>query len=298
MIERDPILAAGAVVMRRRKGVGQVLLVHRPRYDDWAFPKGKLDPGESARTAAVREVLEETGARIRLGPKLTDQTYIVGNGTPRTKLVHYWTARVRGDYKPSQFETNEEIDEVDWFDLDFAAEWLTYDRDRDVLAEALPWQRRSHPLIVLRHAQATSRKQWSGDETERPLTTLGKQQAQALVPELAAYGVKRLVSSSSRRCWTTLAPYGSAYAREIEVTDHLTESHATYPARVAEEIEWLLGLEQAAVICTHRPVLPAVFDAIGIDEPPLEPAAAVVVHHRNGRVIAVERLQRRAVPRH
>ena len=206
--------------------------------------------------------------------------------------MHYWTARVRGDYEPSQFETNEEIDEVDWFDLDFAAQWLTYDRDRDVLAEALPWQRRSHPLIVLRHAQATSRKQWSGDETERPLTALGKQQAQALVPELAAYGVKRLVSSSSRRCWTTLAPYGSAYAREIEVTDHLTESHATDPARVAEEIEWLLGLEQSAVICTHRPVLPAVFDAIGIDEPPLEPAAAVVVHHRHGRVIAVERLQR------
>ena len=61
MIEQDPVVAAGAVVMRRRKGVGQVLLVHRPKYDDWAFPKGKLDPGETARTAAVREVLEETG---------------------------------------------------------------------------------------------------------------------------------------------------------------------------------------------------------------------------------------------
>ena len=121
MIERDPVLAAGAVVMRRRKGVGQVLLVHRPKYDDWAFPKGKLDPGESARTAAVREVLEETGARIRLGPELTDQTYVVGNGTPRTKLVHYWTARVRGDYEPSDYVANEEIDEVDWFDLDVAA---------------------------------------------------------------------------------------------------------------------------------------------------------------------------------
>jgi 8-oxo-dGTP pyrophosphatase MutT (NUDIX family)/phosphohistidine phosphatase SixA len=296
MIELDPVVAAGAVVMRRRKGVGQVLLVHRPKYDDWAFPKGKLDPGEGARTAAVREVLEETGARIRLGPVLSDQTYAIGNGTPRTKLVHYWTARVRGDYRPADYAVNEEIDAVDWFDLDAARKRLSYDRDRDVLREALAFQRRSHPLVVLRHAQATPRKQWSGDETERPLTPLGKQQAQALVPHLAAYGVKRLVSSSARRCWTTLAPYGSAYDREIEVTDHLSEAGA-HPDRISDEVEWLLGLETAAVLCSHRPVLPAIFDAIGIDEPPLEPAAAVVVHHRHGRVVAVERLQRYRPPK-
>jgi 8-oxo-dGTP diphosphatase len=290
MIERDPIVAAGAVVMRRRKGVGQVLLVHRPKYDDWSFPKGKLDPGEDPRSAAVREVLEETGARVRLGPSLTAQSYVVGNGTPRTKLVHYWTARVRGDFKASRYIPNEEIDEVDWFDLDAAEDWLSYDRDRAVLAEALPFQRKSHPLLVLRHADAVNRKVWSGDESERPLSPKGKAQAAALVPELAAYGVKRLVSSSARRCWTTLAPYGVAVDREIEVTDHLSEALATRE-RVMEEVEWLLGLEAAAAMCSHRPVLPWVFDAIGIDEPPLDPAVAVAVHHRHGRIVAVERIR-------
>ena len=290
MIERDPIVAAGAVVMRRRKGVGQVLLVHRPKYDDWSFPKGKLDPGEDPRSAAVREVLEETGARVRLGPSLTAQSYVVGNGTPRTKLVHYWTARVRGDFKASHYIPNEEIDEVDWFDLDAAEDWLSYDRDRAVLAEAIPFQRRSHPLLVLRHADAVNRKAWSGDESERPLSPKGKAQAAALVPELAAYGVKRLVSSSARRCWTTLAPYGVAVDREIEVTDHLSEAQATRE-RVMDEVEWLLGLETAAAMCSHRPVLPWVFDAIGIDEPPLDPAVAVAIHHRHGRIVAVERIR-------
>lgn len=290
MIERDPIVAAGAVVMRRRKGVAQVLLVHRPKYDDWAYPKGKLDPGEGPRSAAVREVLEETGARVRLGPSLTAQSYVVGNGTPRTKLVHYWTARVRGDYRASQYTPNEEIDEVDWFDLDAAEDWLTYDRDKQLLTEALPFQRKSHPLVVLRHAQAVNRKAWSGDETERPLSPQGKKQATALVPELAAYGVKRLVSSSARRCWTTLAPYGAAVGREIEVTDHLSQASSTRE-RVMDEVEWLLGLETAAVLCSHRPVLPWVFDAVGIDEPPLDPAVAVTVHHRHGRILAVERVR-------
>ena len=230
MIERDPIVAAGAVVMRRRKGVGQVLLVHRPKYDDWSFPKGKLDPGEDPRSAAVREVLEETGARVRLGPSLTAQSYVVGNGTPRTKLVHYWTARVRGDFKASHYES------------------------------------------------------------ERPLSPQRDAQAAAWVPELAAYGVTRLVSSSARRCWTTLAPYGVAVDREIEVTDHLSEAQATRE-RVMDEVEWLLGLETAAAMCSHRPVLPWVFDAIGIDEPPLDPAVAVAIHHRHGRIVAVERIR-------
>ena len=91
MPARD-VRAAGAVVTR--KG-GDVLLVHRPRYDDWSFPKGKLDPGEHAVTAAVREVAEETGLDVRLGPPLPGQRYRLANG--RTKAVSYWTARVVGD---------------------------------------------------------------------------------------------------------------------------------------------------------------------------------------------------------
>src|SRR5688572_27778354 len=97
MPEPDLVVAAGAVTVRRRRGTTEVLVVHRPRYDDWSWPKGKLDPGESPREAAVREVEEETGLQVRLGPSLSPQVYAVGNGSVRPKVVHYWTARSAGD---------------------------------------------------------------------------------------------------------------------------------------------------------------------------------------------------------
>ncbi len=116
-MDEPEILAAGAVVSRKGP---QVLLIHRPKYDDWSFPKGKLDPGEHAVTAAVREVAEETGVDVRLGPPLSDQRYLVGNGTVRPKRVHYWAGRVVGDDDVSTYRPNDEIDDVGWFDLDKA----------------------------------------------------------------------------------------------------------------------------------------------------------------------------------
>src|SRR5437868_5505689 len=110
----DEVRAAGAVVLRNN----QVLLVHRPAYDDWSFPKGKLDPGESAPVAAVREVAEETGVRIRLGVPLRTQSYPNGGG--RTKVVDYWVGRVVGDHDVSGYLVNDEIDEVCWVGVDKA----------------------------------------------------------------------------------------------------------------------------------------------------------------------------------
>jgi 8-oxo-dGTP pyrophosphatase MutT (NUDIX family) len=120
----DRVDAAGGVVERD----GRVLLVHRPRYDDWTFPKGKLDPGESFEDAAVREVQEETGIRAGLGRELPSSRYEV-NGRP--KLVRYWLMTAKAE---SDFEPNEETDELRWVTPDEARELLTYDRDRNVLA--------------------------------------------------------------------------------------------------------------------------------------------------------------------
>ena len=231
MTEPALVVAAGAVVLRRTKhrdgGKGgnrtEVLLVHRPKYDDWSFPKGKLDPREPARTAAVREVLEETGVHVRLGPPLTDQAYLYGPEHDRTKPVHYWVGRARGDDDVSAYAPNDEIDDVRWVDADEAERLLSYPRDRATLVEAMPFARRTYPFVVLRHAQARDRKAWKGDDRERTLTRFGERQADRLPPVLEAYGVERLVSSSSRRCWTTLGPYGVAADREIEVTDELSE---------------------------------------------------------------------------
>ena len=120
----DRVDAAGGVVERD----GRVLLVHRPRYDDWTFPKGKLDPGESFEDAALREVEEETGVRCTLGRELPPTSYEV-NGRP--KLVRYWLMSPDAEL---DFAPNDETDDIRWVTPDDARALLTYDRDRDVLA--------------------------------------------------------------------------------------------------------------------------------------------------------------------
>jgi 8-oxo-dGTP pyrophosphatase MutT (NUDIX family)/phosphohistidine phosphatase SixA len=278
------IVSAGAVVTR--KG-GEVLLVHRPKYDDWSFPKGKLDPGEHATAAAVREVAEETGLTIRLGPPLGSQRYLVRNGQQRTKHVHYWAGYVRGDDDVSGYLVNAEIDDVRWVALDAAREQLSYDYDRDTLAACERLRRRSQPLLILRHARTLARRSWRDDDRERPLSDAGRLQAVELVPVLAAYGVERLVSSSSRRCWSTVAPYADATGIDLEDTDRLSEENAT-PEAVSTLVRRLLDGREPSVLCTHRPVLPWVFEALGLDPEPLEKGAIHVVHHRHGEVVATE----------
>ena len=284
MTEPDLIVAAGAVVVRKGP---EVLLVHRPKYDDWSFPKGKLDPGEHVTTAAVREVAEETGLDVRLGPRLSTQAYQVRNGWIRPKLVHYWVARVVHDDDVSAYRPNAEIDAVTWVPLDKAAETLTYERDRETLAEAAAIRKKSHPLVVLRHGRAEPRKQWTGDDRKRPLADEGELQAETVVPVLSAYGVERVLSSSSKRCWTTVSPYADVADLEVEVTDELSEEDAT-PEAVERIVHELLERREPVVLCTHRPVLPHVYEALGVRDPKLDPGSMLVVHHRRGQVVGLE----------
>ncbi len=286
MPQRPDVQAAGAVVTR--KG-GDVLLVHRPRYDDWSFPKGKLDRGEHVAVAAVREVGEETGLRIRLGPRLPSQRYPVARG--RTKQVHYWMGRVVGSDDISGYLPNREIDEVRWVSRKKARKLLTYDFDRETLAAAEA-HKNTRAVIVLRHAKARSRKAWKRDDRERPLLKLGQVQAMRLVPLLAAYDVSVVTTSSSVRCVETVTPYAATSGWPVATHDGLSEEDAT-DASVLEVVDDLLHHRESSVLCSHRPVLPAVWDAlrldrVGVDDPKLEPAQLLVAHHRRGRVVAVE----------
>ena len=120
--------AAGGVVVRDAGEGREVLIVHRPRYDDWTLPKGKLDRGESFEEAAVREVEEETGFACALGPELASSRY--RDNRDRAKLVRYWLMEPRS----GAFEPNDEVDAVRWLPVAEAGAALTYERDREVLA--------------------------------------------------------------------------------------------------------------------------------------------------------------------
>jgi 8-oxo-dGTP diphosphatase len=235
----------------------------------------------------VREVAEESGLDVRLGPPLGVQQYQVCNGGLKLKTVHWWAGRPVGGDDVGSYAANDEIDAVEWVPLDKAAARLTYDRDRDTLAQLEQVRKKSAPLVVLRHAKAVSRRSWDGKEPERPLTDEGAVQAERLVPVLCAYGVEHVLSSSSRRCWSTLAPFADVTGVDLEVTRGLTEERSS-PRKVESRVHRLLDKAEPAVLCTHRPVLGYVFQALGVRPVKLEAAEMLVVHHRKGRVVAVE----------
>jgi 8-oxo-(d)GTP phosphatase len=280
------VRAAGVVTFRPGR---EVLLVHRPKYDDWSFPKGKLERWEHSTAAAVREVAEETGVHVRLGPPVSSQRYQVGR---RMKSVDYWTGRAVGDDDVSRYRSNHEIDQVAWVRIDKAEVTLSYDYDRVTLAEALKVRRRTQPIVVLRHARARSRNTWKADDQLRPLLKTGAHDSERLVPLLAAYNITRVISSPSLRCMQTVAPYAEMTGWEVETRRRLAEGQATVKG-IQKLVDEIFDDDQGVVVCSHRPVLPQVYDALGLrngrrgDE--LAPGEMLVLHVRRSKIIAVER---------
>jgi 8-oxo-dGTP diphosphatase len=125
------VRAAGGLVVRERDGFEEVAVVHRPRYDDWSLPKGKLHPEEGWSEAALREVEEETGLRCELGPELPSSSYRDRKGRP--KRVRWWRMRPLGGV----FTPNNEVDELRWLAPDAALETLAYEQDRELVRAAL-----------------------------------------------------------------------------------------------------------------------------------------------------------------
>jgi len=286
-LREHTIAAAGCVIVRMRQGEPEVLLVHRPRYDDWSLPKGKLNPGEYPAACAVRETREETGIQVRLGVPLDKVSYEVGNGW---KNVHYWRADIR---KTRTFAPGDEVDKIRWFDVEKAVAKTSYPEEPALIRRAAS-SPASTPLLIVRHAKAMLRANWNGRDQARPLDERGRRQSRMLVPLLAAYGVRRLVSSTSTRCNRTLTPYAQDRKLDIEGWTTLSEEQAVKsPAQVGPLVARLAAETAASgkplAICGHRPVLPSMLEALGLPNRHMQPGAVVVAHlDADGQTVAVE----------
>ncbi|KQB86433.1 bifunctional NUDIX hydrolase/histidine phosphatase family protein [Corynebacterium lowii] len=228
-------LAAGAVLWRKQGEAIEVAVVHRPHYDDWSLPKGKVDAGESLPTTAAREIYEETGYEATLGRLLGKVTYPVKD---RTKVVCYWLALVSA----GEFQPNEEVDELRWVDLDSARALLSYDVDVAVIdraAERLASATTS-TVILVRHGRAHQRRNWAGDDDRRPLDKKGRRQAEMLVPLLLAYRPDSLYSAQPDRCQLTAAPLADELGLSITVDplygDEGWENNPEQAQRALEEV--------------------------------------------------------------
>lgn len=293
---KGPILAAGAVVLREGPGGGrQVLTVHRPRYDDLSLPKGHQDAGESSPVTAVREVAEETGARVRLSASLQPTEYDV----PRKggKLVQWWLATA------SEEDAHEidrsEVDEASWIDVADAGRRLTYATDVQVLEEALAIPP-TVTIAMVRHAKAVSRKEWASkkgrpDDTLRPLDRRGRRQARALSELLRAYGVSRLFSSPSTRCVQTLSPFAESAGLPITELAGITEEAFRAHRKTAKNAMKRLVADALAdpgnpvAVCGHRPVLPTMGQVLYSGNHPMSTAECLIVHvDAKGRALRQE----------
>lgn len=248
------VRAAGVLPHRVHEGVLQVALVHRPRYDDWSWPKGKLDPGEDFATAAARETFEETGLRVRLGRPLPESRYALAGG--QDKVVRYWAGEVVG----GEGRLEHEVDEVRWMSPTLAARRLTYGRDRDQLDALvdLAGRRRlaSWPLLVVRHAHAHPRNGWSGPDPLRPLSPVGVRRAARMTGILGAYAPVRVLTSPSVRCADTVAPYCTARGVELVAKKGLSEEgFEERPEKVDKHLRRLLAAAEPVAVCTHGPVM-------------------------------------------
>ncbi len=285
-----PILAGGAVVTRKHpvRGV-EILLIYRQRYDDWTLPKGKLDAGETLPVCAVREVLEETGVTIRLGAPLDTIAYEAGKAGH--KQVSWWAGEMLSSVPR---RPDDEVDLVAWMPARAALTKLTYAQDHFLVEQHLD-QPKTTPLIIVRHAKAMDRKDWSKKDSARPINARGRRQSRMLVPMLEAYGVRRLISSTSNRCLTTLQPYALAQKLPVDSYAQLSEEVGSDDPRgvgrvISKLRDQTLANGEPTAICVHRPVLPHILDALEMAPTTLVTGEFLVAHlTADGEVHAVER---------
>jgi 8-oxo-dGTP diphosphatase len=254
--------AAGGVLWRQDGERVLVAVVHRPRYEDWTLPKGKLHAGEPALIAAVREVREETGAEVEVGRRLPSVEYPFGDAVKR---VSYWVMRYRG----GEHVPGDEVDRVRWATVAEATQQLSYPVDRGVLADFARLPSAARTLLLLRHAKAGKRSAYSGDDRLRPLDKIGRRQAREAVPVLAAFGPQRVLAADRVRCEQTVQPLADQLGLPVLSTPTLSdEAYAKDAEAGLATIRELLELPGTTVICSQGQAIPAMLEHLGVPGQP------------------------------
>ena len=297
---KAPIQAAGGVVWRmadRENGSGdlEIAVIHRPRYDDWSLPKGKLAPGESHLEGAIREVHEETGYRVQPGRSLGEVRYLKNSGgAAREKVVHYWSMKAVG----GAFSPNREVDEMRWLSIDAARDQITRALDKDVLERFAQRPAMTGSVLLVRHASAGSRAKWDGDDRSRPLDEDGQEQAEELVRLLSRFEVDEILAADLVRCVETVRPLSESISVPVKEAPLLSEDRFAGHEEDAVELLRTLGRPgRAAVACSQAGVIDelvarlAAADDLAVEGPfSLKKAGVWALSFDDHKLIGAERL--------
>jgi len=285
------IKAAGVLLWRERAPMQvEVALIHRRAYDDWTFPKGKSEPGESYLQTAYRECIEETGFTPIFGGHLGETDYKYDG---EKKRVFYWMAKaIQADVA---FAPNAEVDKLFWMSAKEARHFLSYHEDRDILRRFMRAERHSQVMIFLRHAKAIKRDEWLGEDSDRPLSHIGQLQSSRIAANLRMYGVEEVHSSDAIRCLDTARAVADSLRLDVNSSDKLSEDYYERDGNAAAEyIDVLLNRSRNVIICGHHPILQDMLLAFdngkecGKSLEKLSPADYWVIHRVGRRIVSVD----------
>ncbi|HKC29168.1 MAG TPA: NUDIX hydrolase [Jatrophihabitans sp.] len=260
MARRAPsadIRAAGGVVWQPGEAKVEVAIIHRPRYDDWSLPKGKLEPDEVELIGAVREVAEELGSQVAVSRRIGTVTYPTPAGL---KAVTYWVMRrVGGTFVP-----NAEVDAVKWLRARDARDQLSYDVDRRIMSEFIEVPIPDSMILLVRHAKAGKRTEWRGSDRDRPLEPAGESQAARLATLLALFRPDRIISADLARCVETVRPLADRLGLPVIIDPVFgDEAYIKAPAATEDALLALAKPGHVTVVCSQGQTIPGLIERLG-----------------------------------
>ncbi|MBA2389265.1 MAG: NUDIX hydrolase [Geodermatophilaceae bacterium] len=245
----DQIAAAGGVPWQWIEGELRLGVVHRARYDDWSFPKGKLRYGEPPLLAAVREVTEETGLSLVVGRRLPPTSY---HSVAGLKTVDYWSMLATGE-----FVANDETDDLEWLTPDQSADRLTYADDESLVKHLLAVSLEPVRVLLVRHARAGASEEWSGPDDQRPLDHRGVAEARALADVLPVFCPDQVASADPVRCLQTVQPLAERLGLPVRAASVFGEErYLEAPGAALNALVSLLGAESVTALCSQGGVIP------------------------------------------